>query len=75
MNWDDARFFLAVCRRGSVSAAGKQLVVRSRYWGFTDILRSEYEQLRDEKQLDNRGGHSKRIAPKGAIGFKNVWVQ
>ncbi len=27
MNWDDARFFLAVCRTGSVSAAGKQLGV------------------------------------------------
>ncbi|MEO1204529.1 MAG: LysR family transcriptional regulator, partial [Pseudomonadota bacterium] len=27
MNWDDARYFLAVCRQGSVSAAGKQLGV------------------------------------------------
>jgi len=27
MNWDDARYFLAVCRSGSVSAAGKQLRV------------------------------------------------
>ncbi len=27
MNWDDARYFLAVCRSGSVSAAGKALGV------------------------------------------------
>lgn len=27
MNWDDARFFLAVCRTGSVSGAGKSLGV------------------------------------------------
>jgi DNA-binding transcriptional LysR family regulator len=27
MNWDDARYFLAVCRTGSVSAAGKTLGV------------------------------------------------
>jgi len=62
-------------RRAKMKFAGKQLVVKSRYWGFTDILRSEYEQLRDEKQLDARGGHAKRIPAKGKIGFKNVWVQ
>ena len=27
MNWDDLRFFLAVCREGSVTAAGQRLSV------------------------------------------------
>ena len=27
MNWDDLRFFLAVCRKGSVTGAGKALGV------------------------------------------------
>ena len=28
MNWDDLRFFLALCREGTVSSAGRELGVK-----------------------------------------------
>jgi len=61
-------------RRAKHKFAGKQDVVKSRYWGFTDILVGEFEELRDNKQLDARGHHSKRIPAKGKISAKNIWV-
>lgn len=62
-------------RRAKMKFAGKQLVVKSRYWGFTDILRSDYERLRDEKQLELRGNHAKLMPAKGLIGPKNLWIE
>ena len=62
-------------RRAGMKFAGKMLVVKSRYWGFTNILLSEYEALRDAKQLDDRGNHAKRINPNGALTAKNIWVK
>mmetsp|Transcript_40051 Transcript_40051/g.70108 ORF Transcript_40051/g.70108 Transcript_40051/m.70108 type:complete len:214 (-) Transcript_40051:52-693(-) len=61
-------------RRAKMKFPGKQLIVKSRYWGFTDILRSEYEELRDTNQLSMRGVHAKKIAAKGPISLKNIWA-
>jgi len=62
-------------RRAKMKFPGKQLVVKSRYWGFTDVLLTEYEKLAEAKQLEIRGTHVKRIGPKGTISLKNMWVE
>ena len=61
-------------RRAKMKFPGKQLIVKSRYWGFTDILAAEYEELRDNNQIENRGTHAKKIAAKGKISLKNIWA-
>jgi len=61
-------------RRAKMKFPGKQFVVRSRYWGFTNILLSEFEKLNEAKQVEMRGGHAKKIAAKGAITLKNIWA-
>merc|ERR1712000_339817 len=60
--------------RAKMKFPGKQLIVKSRYWGFTDIKADQYEELRDNKQVENRGTHAKVIAPKGAISLQNIWA-
>ncbi|MDJ0908100.1 MAG: LysR family transcriptional regulator [Woeseiaceae bacterium] len=53
MNWDDVRYFLAVCREGSVSKAGKKLAVNHttvarRITAFEDKLGSRlFDRTRD----------------------------
>jgi large subunit ribosomal protein L10e len=61
-------------RRAKMKFPGKQLIVKSRYWGFTDILRAEYEELRDNNQIENRGTHAKKIQAKGPITLTNIWA-
>lgn len=59
-------------RRARMKFPGRQIVVMSKYWGFTTILRSEYIALRDAGKLEDRGTHVKLIRPKGKITHKNV---
>jgi large subunit ribosomal protein L10e len=59
-------------RRAKMKFPGRQIVVMSKFWGFTDIPREEYEQLRDTGKLEDRGQHVKRIAAKGKISLKNL---
>jgi large subunit ribosomal protein L10e len=59
-------------RRAKMKFPGRQIIVTSKYWGFTDILRTEYEALRDAGKLEQRGIHCKRITPKGKITMRNV---
>jgi large subunit ribosomal protein L10e len=59
-------------RRAKMKFPGRQIVVMSKYWGFTKILRSEYEALRDAGKIEQRGTHAKVIAAKGKISVKNL---
>ncbi|KEG13782.1 60S ribosomal protein L10 [Trypanosoma grayi] len=59
-------------RRAKMKFPGRQIIVTSKYWGFTDILRSEYEELRDAGKLQQRGIHVKMIVPKGKITPYNI---
>jgi large subunit ribosomal protein L10e len=59
-------------RRAKMKFPGRQIVVMSKYWGFTKILRSEYESLRDAGKVEQRGTHAKILAPKGKISVKNL---
>lgn len=59
-------------RRAKMKFPGRQVIVASKYWGFTTILRSEYIALRDAGKLEQRGTHCKIIKPKGKITMRNV---
>ena len=61
-------------RRARMKFPGRQIVVRSKYWGFTDILRNEMEDLIEEGKVENRGVHAKRLAPKGKITLRNLYA-
>ncbi|RNF09648.1 60S ribosomal protein L10, partial [Trypanosoma conorhini] len=63
---------LEALRRAKMKFPGRQIVVMSKYWGFTDILRSQYEALRDAGKLQQRGIHVKLITPKGKITQRNL---
>jgi large subunit ribosomal protein L10e len=62
-------------RRAKMKFPGKQLVIKSRYWGFTNILASKFEELKEKKLIDERGTHAKIIPAKGTITLKNIWAQ
>ncbi|CAD2220234.1 large subunit ribosomal protein L10e [Angomonas deanei] len=61
-------------RRARMKFPGRQIVVTSKYWGFTNILRSEYIALRDEGKLEDRGLHVKVIKAKGKITARNAFA-
>ena len=63
---------LEALRRAKMKFPGRQIVVMSKYWGFTDILRTEYEGLKAAGKLVNRGIHAKIIPAKGTITHKNL---
>ena len=59
-------------RRARMKFPGRQVVVRSKFWGFTDIPIGEFEELRDTGKLELRGQHAKRVAKKGKITLNNL---
>ena len=61
-------------RRAKFKFPGRQVLVHSRYWGFTRILRSEFEDLKAQNKIDNRGTHAKVVVPKGRISARNAFA-
>src|SRR3989338_2568602 len=61
-------------RRARMKFAGKQLVIKSRYWGFTNILSTQFEELKAAKQIVYLGTHAKKVAAKGKITATNIWA-
>jgi len=59
-------------RRAKFKFPGRQLIVKSKYWGFTRILRDDYERLQGEGRIEQRGTHAKVMRPKGLITYKNL---
>merc|ERR1711916_18576 len=59
-------------RRAKFKFLGRQVLVHSKYWGFTKILRSEYESLLEAGKVHKRGTHAVMIAPKGKITAVNA---
>ena len=62
-------------RRARMKFPGKQVVVRSKFWGFTNILATEYEDLRDAGQLEDRGNHVRRVNRRGKITQHNLLAE
>ena len=44
-------------RRASYKFAGRQHIVASKKWGFTQLTRDEYTELRSQDRLQDRGTH------------------
>ena len=63
---------LEALRRARMKFPGRQVVVKSKYWGFTRVLRSEFEERMDNGELEHRGGHVKVITAKGKISLRNL---
>jgi len=61
-------------RRAKFKFSGRQVLVHSKYWGFTKILKDEYEALRADKKLEMRGTHAVRVKPKGTINAINCFA-
>merc|ERR1712179_130555 len=59
-------------RRASYKFAGRQKIVVSDYWGFTKILRKDYEDLKSKDLLIDRGSHVKVKNGHGLIGPTSV---
>lgn len=59
-------------RRAKFKFNGRQIVVVSKYWGFTKILRTDYNELMEQGKIENRGTHAVLIKPKGKITARNV---
>lgn len=59
-------------RRARMKFPGRQVVVRSKYWGFTNILATEYEALNAAGQIEDRGNHVRKVAKKGKITAANL---
>lgn len=56
-------------RRAKMKFPGRQKIILSRKWGFTEYNRDTYEQMREEGTLQPDGVHVKAIKQKGPLGF------
>eukprot|EP00052_Salpingoeca_macrocollata_P018843 m.155505 g.155505 ORF g.155505 m.155505 type:complete len:218 (-) comp20807_c11_seq1:289-942(-) len=54
-------------RRSKFKFPGRQLIIVSRYWGFTKYLRSEYEELKEKKLLRHDGVGCQRVTGHGPL--------
>jgi len=61
-------------RRAKFKFPGRQVLVQSKYWGFTRILRKDYERLKRENKVEQRGTHAVVIHAKGPITAKNMYA-
>lgn len=58
-------------RRAKFKFPGRQVVAQSKFWGFTKIKRTDYEELRAAGKLSLRGTHAKLLGTKGPITERN----
>mmetsp|Transcript_7674 Transcript_7674/g.11647 ORF Transcript_7674/g.11647 Transcript_7674/m.11647 type:complete len:216 (-) Transcript_7674:100-747(-) len=59
-------------RRASYKFAGRQHIVASKKWGFTDLTREEYAQLREADRLWDRGTHVTVKSGHGPFSGDNI---
>ena len=59
-------------RRARMKFPGRQVVVKSKFWGFTKILATEFEALNAAGQLQDCGNHVRKITKKGKITQANL---
>jgi large subunit ribosomal protein L10e len=54
-------------RRSKYKFPGRQNIIVSNKWGFTPYTKQQFEKLREEGRLENRGTHVGLWAPKGPL--------
>lgn len=57
-------------RRAKFKIPGRQAIVESRNWGFTEFTKEEYEDLRERGELQYDGNNAHRISRKGPLNLK-----
>lgn len=57
-------------RRAKFKIPGRQAIVESRNWGFTEFTKEEYESLREKGELHYDGNNAHRISKKGPLNLK-----
>eukprot|EP00478_Filoreta_tenera_P001074 GABV01001083.1.p2 GENE.GABV01001083.1~~GABV01001083.1.p2 ORF type:complete len:221 (+),score=69.62 GABV01001083.1:178-840(+) len=62
-------------RRSKYKFPGRQLILTSRKWGFTNLTRDQYRQLTEEGRLEDRGIHVKVRNAKGDIGRNPILLK
>eukprot|EP01088_Endostelium_zonatum_P006653 TRINITY_DN18797_c0_g1_i1.p1 TRINITY_DN18797_c0_g1~~TRINITY_DN18797_c0_g1_i1.p1 ORF type:complete len:213 (+),score=38.26 TRINITY_DN18797_c0_g1_i1:68-706(+) len=67
-----AKHVVEALRRSKFKFPGRQKVLASTKWGFTDIERDEYVKLRDNNGLIDQGSHSKRATNRGNL-IKSIY--
>jgi large subunit ribosomal protein L10e len=54
-------------RRARYKFPGRQKIIVSKKWGFTNVNREEYSRLKAEKRVLNDGAYVQYIRPKGPL--------
>jgi large subunit ribosomal protein L10e len=54
-------------RRARYKFPGRQKIIVSKKWGFTNVNREEYQRLKAEKRVLNDGAYVQYIRPKGPL--------
>merc|ERR1711964_913178 len=62
-------------RRCKYKIAGRQRIVVSRKWGFTEFDKEEYMKLKEADQLDYKGSHAKKKPTRGPSSCKKARLQ
>jgi len=62
-------------RRAKYKFPGRQNIIVSNAWGFTDFTRKEYETYKEQKRIIDRGAHSVLRPARGLINEQAVLVQ
>jgi large subunit ribosomal protein L10e len=59
-------------RRAKFKFPGRQKVLTSNKWGFTQLTKSQYQELADKNLLQSKGAHAKVIRNKGPLNARTI---
>eukprot|EP01005_Ploeotia_sp_CARIB1_P001404 NODE_337_length_929_cov_894.826683_g329_i0.p1 GENE.NODE_337_length_929_cov_894.826683_g329_i0~~NODE_337_length_929_cov_894.826683_g329_i0.p1 ORF type:complete len:252 (+),score=63.21 NODE_337_length_929_cov_894.826683_g329_i0:78-758(+) len=68
---DKRDFVLEALRRGKMKFAGRQVVLESKKWGFTPVLRSQFERQLAEGRIKSNGNNVDVLKYRGKINKRN----
>ena len=71
-NLEDIAF--EAMRRAKFKFPGRQVVVKTNTYGFTDVDRDQYWEMRKDGRLENRGNHIHHVGTRGKINKINCRV-
>ena len=63
----DRKHALEAIRRGAFKFPGRQRIIVAKMYGFSDIPRSEFGQLKKDGQIEKFGNHVKRLSKHGPL--------
>jgi large subunit ribosomal protein L10e len=54
-------------RRARYKFPGRQKIIISKKWGFTNVAREDYQKLKEDKRVVQDGAYIQFIRPKGPL--------